>query len=211
MKKTNVLIVICFFASFFYWYVDPVFVDSFLVFRGSDFVQGKFWTVVTSLFFHGDLVHLVGNMIFLYAFGNASENEIGAPKTLGAFSIGGVLSFIFSTFFYGSEAVMIGASAAIFTVMAVVMLTKPLKFSWLFFMPLGLVAILYLLFNVWSTYYAGDGSVGYIAHMIGFLVGLPFGIKWSRGRWVKNLAITILIFFAYLLIRVILGSVLRVQ
>lgn len=158
---------------------------------------------------HGDLVHLIGNMLFLYVFGNTLEDEFGAEKTLTVFFIGGILSFIVSAFFYGLETVMIGASAAIFTLMAIVMLTKPLKFSWLFFMPLGLVAFLYLLFNIAATYYEVGGNVGYLAHIIGFLIGFPFGMPWSRGKWVRNLLITILILIAYLFIMTLLMSILN--
>jgi membrane associated rhomboid family serine protease len=139
-------------------------------------------------------------MLFLFVFGNTLEDEFGADKTLGVFFLGGVLSFIISAFCYGMKTIMIGASAAIFTLMAVVMLTKPLKFSWLFLMPLGLVAILYLLFNIAAAYYLKDGTVGYLAHVIGFLVGFPFGMAWSRGKWIRNLLITILVLIAYALL-----------
>jgi membrane associated rhomboid family serine protease len=84
----------------------------------------------------------------------------------------------------------VGASAAIFTVTATVMLIKPLKFSWLFLLPVGLVAILYLLFNVLAVYRGSSGNVAYISHIIGFLVGIPFGVAWSP-NWMRNLMITL--------------------
>ncbi len=202
------LILICVLASLFVWYVNSEVVIDLLVFRGTDFLQGRFWTPVTAIFIHGDLVHLIGNMLFLYVFGNTLEDEFGSNKTLAVFFVGGIFSFILSVFFYGFETALIGASAAIFTLMAIVMLTKPLKFSWLFFMPLGLVALLYLLFNIAATYYRVGGNVGYLAHIIGFLIGFPFGISWSRGRWVRNLLITILILIAYSFLIILLSSVL---
>jgi len=84
----------------------------------------------------------------------------------------------------------VGASAAIFTVTATVMLIKPLKFSWLFLLPVGLVAILYFLFNVLAVYRGSSGNVAYISHIIGFLVGIPFGVAWSP-NWMRNLMITL--------------------
>ena len=120
--------------------------------------------------------------------------------------MGGVCSFIFSVPFYGSATAMIGASAAIFTLTATVMLTKPLKFSWLFLMPLGLVALLYFLYNLLAVYYLVQGNVGYVAHVIGFLIGLLFGIMWSRGRWVKNLLITILLLILYAILMFTIGT-----
>jgi len=209
LNRTNLLILLCVLTSLFSWYVNSEVITDSLVFRGTDFFQGKFWTAVTALFIHGNLIHLIGNMLFLYVFGNTLEDEFGATKTLAVFFIGGVFSFILSTFFYGLETVMIGASAAIFTLMAIVMLTKPLKFSWLFFMPLGLVALLYLLFNIAATYYMMDGNIGYLAHIIGFIIGFPFGISWSRGKWVRNLLITILVLIAYLVVMNLLSSILN--
>jgi membrane associated rhomboid family serine protease len=202
------LIFICVLVSLFCWYVNPEVVTDFFAFRGIDFFNGKFWTAVTAIFIHGDPVHLIGNMLFLYVFGNTLEDEFGAEKVLAVFFAGGIFSFVLSAFFYGLETVMIGASAAIFTLMAIVMLTKPLKFSWLFLMPLGLVALLYLLFNIAVTYYKADGTVGYLAHIIGFLIGLPFGISWSHGKWVRNLFIVILILIAYSLIMILFSSIL---
>jgi membrane associated rhomboid family serine protease len=204
------VIVLCVLASLFFWSVNLDFIEDLLVFKGAEFFEGRFWTPVTAIFIHGDLVHLIGNMLFLYVFGNTLENEFGADNTLGVFFLGGVLSFIIGAFYYGMETVMIGASAAVFTLMAIVMLTKPLRFSWLFLMPLGLVALLYLLFNIAATYYGKGGGVGYLAHVIGFLVGFPFGVVWSRGKWIRNLLITVLILIVYLLLLSFLRLFLKV-
>jgi len=192
------LIILCVLASLIYWYIVPEVLDGFLVFSGASLFRGFYWTVLTALFIHGDFTHLAGNMLFLFVFGNTLEEELGANKTMTAFFIGGVSSFIISIFFYGLDTVMLGASAAIFTLTAIVMLTKPLKFSWLFFMPLGLVAILYFLYNVIAVMYIEGGSIGYLAHVIGFLTGFPLGIIWSRRRWKRNILIAIVLLIAYL-------------
>ncbi|MEM2341277.1 MAG: rhomboid family intramembrane serine protease [Candidatus Bathyarchaeia archaeon] len=172
-----------------------------LYFSGENLTRGYFWTLVTALFIHVNPAHLVGNIIFLYIFGSTLEREIGSAKMLVAFFTGGILSFILSLHFYGFNVVMVGASAAIFTLVAMVMLIKPLKFSWLFLMPLGLVAIIYFLYNVFAVYFGiGELSVGYWGHIIGFLIGVFFGISWSRGRWKRNLLITIILLILYLLL-----------
>lgn len=208
MNKTNLLVLLCVLTSLFYWYVDPVFVKRFLVFRGTAFFQGFFWTPVTALFVHANFVHLIGNMLFLYVFGNTLEDTVGVEKTLGAFLVGGICSFILSAPFYGFDVTMIGASAAIFTLTTVVMLIKPLKFSWIFFMPLGLVAILYFLYNLLAVYYGVGGSVGYIGHVIGFLLGVPFGIALSKGKWLRNVTITLLLLAIYIAIAYLIGPIL---
>ena len=194
------LIILCIFFSLFCWLIDPTIVEQFLVFRASDFLTGKGWTVISALFIHVNFIHLIGNILFLFVFGNTLENTLGARKMVLAFFIGGISSFILSSFFYGVEVNMAGASAAIFTLAAVVMLIKPLKFSWLFFMPLGLVAILYFVYNLIAAYTMVQGNVGYVAHIIGFLIGCPFGIAWSQRRWLRNLLISIFLLIFYVII-----------
>jgi len=209
LKKANMLIILCVVVSLFYWFVDPRFVDRFLVFRGDYFLQGWVWTPLTALFVHADFAHLLGNMLFLYAFGNTLEEEVGAGKMAAAFFLGGASSFVLSVPFYGGDVGMVGASAAIFTLTAAVMLTKPLKFSWFFLMPLGLVAVIYFLYNSVVVYLMMQGAitqshVGYVSHLIGFAVGFPLGIAWSR-RWARNLLITVILLIGYIILAFVLG------
>jgi len=200
LKTTNIIILLCIAVSLFSWFINPKMASRFFVFRAADFFRGEVWTPVTALFVHANLVHLIGNMIFLYVFGNTMEDALGAKEMATAFFVGGVCSFIFSVPFYGLDVSMVGASAAIFTLTATVMLIKPLKFSWLFLMPLGLVAILYFLYNLLAVYYMTQGAVSYAGHAIGFLIGVPFGIAWSRRKWVMNLLITILLLILYVVL-----------
>lgn len=149
-------------------------------------------------------------MIFLFVFGNTLEEELDASKTLSAFFLGGAVSFLLSLFFYDLSTTIIGASAAIFTLTAIAMLVKPLKFSFLFLMPIGLVAILYFLYNVAAVYSGVRGNVAYISHLIGFMTGIPLGIAWSK-KWALNLLITIgLLLFYFIIIFVILPSMLGI-
>lgn len=202
MRKTFLLILLCTLATFSSAIFGNMLPVKMLFFSGENLTKGYFWTPITALFFHANIAHLAGNMLFLYVFGSALEKEIGSSRTMLAFFLGGALSFILSLYFYGPNVIMVGASAAIFTLIAIVMLIKPLKFSWFFFMPLGLVAIIYFIYNVFAVYYPGisESSIGYWGHIIGFLIGVPFGIRWSRGRWRKNLLITIILLIIYLVI-----------
>jgi membrane associated rhomboid family serine protease len=83
------------------------------------------------------------------------------------------------------------------------MLVKPLKFSFFFLMPLGLVAIIYLVYNVLAVYYGAEGNIAYISHVIGFLIGVPLGAAWSK-TLLRNLLITIGLFIVYLVIAFVL-------
>lgn len=202
LKKTTLLILLCILATLSSAMFGEDLPLDMLYFSGENLSRGFFWTPITALFFHASMAHLIGNMLFLYVFGGTLEREVGSSRTMLAFFSGGTLSFILSLHFYGYKAVMMGASAAIFTLVAIVMLVKPLKFSWLFLMPLGLVAMLYFIYNVFAIYYPHIGGlgVGYWGHVIGFLIGVPFGVAWSRGRWKRNLLISIGLLIIYFML-----------
>jgi membrane associated rhomboid family serine protease len=199
LRKINFVIIFCILFSLISWLSNPDFVFQYLAFSANNLLMGRVWTLVTSLLLHGDILHLAGNMLFLYVFGNTMEEELGATKTLGTFFFGGIISFLLSLLFYDPATPLIGASAAIFTLSAIIMLIKPLKFSILFFMPQGLVAILYFVYNAIAVYSNAGGNVAYIAHLIGFAVGIPFGIAWSK-NWLKNLLISIALLIVFLIV-----------
>ncbi len=197
MNKINWVIIACIVVSVFFWLADSAGQTAgFFAFSTTTLLNGRAWTLITALFLHADILHLAGNMVFLFAFGNALEKEVGAAKTYGAFFIGGVLSFLLGVFFYDPNTYLIGASAAIFTLTAVVLLVKPLKFSFIFFMPLGLVALIYIIFNIAAVQSGMGGNVAYISHVIGFAVGIPLGALWSKNLR-KNLLITLGLLIVY--------------
>lgn len=191
MRVTTVLILLCFMASLYAWTANPVTVQDDLLFSLNNLLAGR-----TAFFVHANLLHLVGNMIFLYVFGNTLEGVADSKRMLLALFLGGIVSFLLSLPFFPSDATFVGASAAIFTLTAVVMLMKPLRFSFLLLMPVGLVAVLYFLYNAAPVYYHLQSDVAYISHVIGFSLGLPLGIAWSP-QWKRNLLISIGLLAAY--------------
>jgi membrane associated rhomboid family serine protease len=198
------LILACTAASLWAWQQDARFIEQNLIFSFNNLMAGRFWTLPAALFVHASLFHLIGNMVFLMVFGGTLQKNVGSGRFLLVFLTGGLTGFVLSMPFMAPGAGMLGASAAIFTVAACVMLVRPLKFSWLFLAPQGLVALVYFLYNVVIVYdprlVAGyDPRVGYIAHIIGFVTGIPFGIAWSRS-WKKNLVITIILLGVYIVL-----------
>jgi membrane associated rhomboid family serine protease len=204
LKTNSFLILVCIAASIWAWQQDPVFAEQNLIFSLANLAKGRVWTLVVALFIHGNLLHLFGNVLFLFVFGGTLQTVVGPAKYMMVFFTGGFTGFILSLLFLPPETGMLGASAAIFTVAACVMLVRPLKFSWLLLAPQGLVAMVYFLYNIFlasnpSLVPGYDPGVAYIAHVIGFLAGLPFGIALSD-QWKRNLLITLLLFGAYLAI-----------
>jgi membrane associated rhomboid family serine protease len=203
LNKINLVILACIGVSLLFWLAGGDATTEFVAFSADNLVKGRVWTLVTALFVHADIVHLAGNMLFLYAFGNTLEKEVGAEKTVLAFFVGGVLSFLLGVFFYAPSDLLVGASAAIFTLTAVVMLVKPLKFSFIFLMPLGLVAIIYIIYNVIAVQTGMEGNVAYVSHVIGFALGIPFGMVWTKSL-ARNLLITVGLLLLYVFITIFL-------
>lgn len=204
MKINLLLILTCIAASLWAWQQEPSFAEKNLIFSLNNFEAGRIWTLVAGLFVHANVFHLFGNMLFLFVFGGTLEKTVGPQKLLMIFFTGGFTGFILGVAFLPRGTGMLGASAAIFTLAGCVMLVRPLKFSWLFLAPQGLIAIIYFIYNVVVVYEKSripgyDPHVAYVAHIIGFLTGLPFGIALSD-HWKRNLLITLLLLGIYLAI-----------
>ncbi len=167
-------------------------------------VNHAWWTLVTSLFMHGGLLHLGGNVLFMILFGYPLDKFIGKFKFALSFLLGGVSCFLICNFFYPPYELMVGASGAICTFIAMLMLYNPWKLSLLlvgFPMPLGVAGLSYILFNYFMAMQPVDASktsmhTAYYAHIIGFVMGILFSIFWNPD-WKKNLLVCILMFVLY--------------
>jgi len=204
LKINSLLIIACIAASLWAWQQEPAFAENNLIFSLSNLEKGRVWTLFAALFVHANVLHLFGNMLFLFVFGTTLEKTVGPGKLLTIFFMGGLVSFIVGVAFMPRGTGMLGASAAIFALAGSVMLVRPLKFSWLFLAPQGLIAIIYFIYNVVVVYEKSripgyDPQVAYVAHIIGFLTGLPFGIALSD-HWKRNLLITLLLLGVYFII-----------
>ena len=193
MKFTNVLIFLCVSITLYAWGAKEN-----LAFSEYALFNGGYYTLITGLFVHGNSMHLVGNMIFLFIFGNSLEDEVGAFNTALVFFTGGVLTFILSIPFYPG-ANMLGASAAIFSVMAALLLVRRPGYSFRFLSPIGPLALLYFIFNIMAVKNSEGGNVAYMSHILGFVIGLVFGARWNK-KWRESLMLTILLLAGYLLL-----------
>jgi membrane associated rhomboid family serine protease len=147
-----------------------------------------FLTLVTSMFLHGGIAHLLGNMLFLWIFGDNIENAMGHVKYLFFYLLGGVLaglSHVFTTLILGQNLLIpcFGASGAISAVLGGYLLLFPTRgvHVWLFFffvvtIPAFVVVGLWFVFQVMNGLgtLGGEesGGVAYAAHIGGFVVGL---------------------------------------
>jgi membrane associated rhomboid family serine protease len=142
-------------------------------------------TLFTSMFMHGGILHIAGNMLFLWIFGNNVEDSMGRPRFLLFYLLGGLAALGAQTAVDpSSTAPTIGASGAIAAVLGGYALLYPrarvitVVFLFVFFTFLELPAFLVL--GGWFALQAldaavdqtGTGGVAYFAHIGGFLFGL---------------------------------------
>ena len=153
------------------------------------FEASPWLTLFTSMFMHGGLLHLGGNMLFLWIFGNNVEDSMGPFKFIVFYVLGGLAAdaaqILIDT---GSEIPTIGASGAVAGVLGGYLLLFPrarvvtLVFIIFFFTILELPALLFLVIWIGQQFLfayfdllgpsSGEGGVAYFAHIGGFLFGL---------------------------------------
>jgi membrane associated rhomboid family serine protease len=146
-------------------------------------------TAFSAMFMHGSILHLGGNMLFLWIFGNNVEDSMGRAKFVAFYLLGGLAALAGQVVIEPNAAVpTIGASGAVAAVLGGYILLYPrarvvtLIFIVFFFTILELPAMLILGFwflqQVAFGYFdlaspaGGGGGVAYFAHIGGFLFGL---------------------------------------
>jgi membrane associated rhomboid family serine protease len=143
---------------------------------------GAEWiTIFTSMFLHGGWMHLLGNMLYLWIFGDNVEDRMGHSRFLLFYLLCGVaatLAQLFTTTYSDLNIPNLGASGAIAGVLASYLILFPRQrvrvvvVAWVIPLPsivvIGIWFLLQLLYQVGA---AGDG-VAYMAHIGGFLAGL---------------------------------------
>ena len=146
-------------------------------------------TVVTSMFLHGGILHLAGNMLYLFIFGAAVEEAMGHLRFLLFYLICGIASALaMAAFTPHSTVPVIGASGAIAGVLGAYFVLYPrARIStilpiFVLMYVVEIPAIVYLLIWFVAQLYAGlsqnpevAGGVAWWAHVGGFLVGMLLG------------------------------------
>jgi membrane associated rhomboid family serine protease len=153
--------------------IIPGFTD--LLVLNNKVFQGQFWRVLTSIFLHGDIIHLLYNLFALFFFGLALEKLIGSNRFLLVFLTSGIIANLIAVNFYSSS---LGASGAIYGIIGCVTILRPMMMVWGFgiILPLFLAAILWVAADILRIFGLNPSNIGSIAHLSGIVVGLFFGI-----------------------------------
>jgi membrane associated rhomboid family serine protease len=144
------------------------------IMRGENLIS-----LITSMFLHADILHLGLNMFFLLLSGDAVERELGNFRFLGLYLACGIIAGLFHSYLNSASTIpTIGASGAIFGVLAALAILFP--FRWIFklfgFIPIPMPAIIFVFITILTeTAYVSSGvveNVAHTAHVGGFLAGV---------------------------------------
>lgn len=142
-------------------------------------------TILTAMFMHGSWSHIIGNMIFLWAFGPEIEDAMGRGRYLAFYLIGGLIAMLAQVAASPHSTVPnLGASGAIAAVMGAFLVTYPrdrikvVLFIFIFgritFIPAALLIGLWFLsqlLHAGTVAQVQTGGVAYLAHVGGFVFG----------------------------------------
>jgi len=152
----------------------------------ADVVSGHHWiTILTAMFMHASWSHIIGNMIFFWAFGPEIEDAMGRWRYLVFYLAGGLVAMLAQIAASPRSTVPnLGASGAIAAVMGGFLVTYPrdrirtilliFVFVKITFIPAALLIgfwFLTQLFNAGQVAQAQTGGVAYLAHIGGFIFG----------------------------------------
>jgi membrane associated rhomboid family serine protease len=146
-------------------------------------------SVLSAMFLHGSWLHLLGNMLFLFVFGNNVEDRFGRIRYLLFYlACGYAATYGFALTQPNSQETLVGASGAIAGVLGAYLVLFPRArvislIPFLFFLPAQLPAwvVLGSWFVLQYFYFLGPGmaegsNVAYFAHVVGFLAGVVLTI-----------------------------------
>jgi len=149
--------------------------------------QFSILTLFTSMFMHGGITHILGNMWFLWIFGDNVESTLGHARYILFYILCGLFAALCQVLVYpSSEIPMIGASGAIAGVLGLYMIRFPTArvhvfiFIIIFFTTIRVPAIIVLGFWFFNQLTSGLGSLGldttggiaWFAHIGGFIAGI---------------------------------------
>ncbi|MEO6288673.1 MAG: rhomboid family intramembrane serine protease [Ginsengibacter sp.] len=158
-------------------------------------------TLITSMFMHGGIAHLLGNMLYLWIFGDNLEDKMGHARYFFFYLVCGIiaaLTHVFSDYLFGENHLIptLGASGAISGVMGGYLLLFPTKRVTVLFIIFFLRVPAFIVLGLWMLLQLANGTgylggseasgIAYAAHIGGFVAGMFLINKFLPSR---NLAV----------------------
>ena len=130
-------------------------------------IRGEYWRLLSSIFLHWDIGHLINNMIGLLLYGTIIELRFSKKFYIFTYIFCGLMGSLFTFLLTESEIFSAGASGAIFGLMGV---------SFIIFSKRGKNIYYYGLFYIiYSLIYSLQPNIGFWSHLFGLISGLAIG------------------------------------
>lgn len=160
------------------------------------FADKQVWlAVVFSMFFHGSLLHLGGNMLFLWVFGNNIEDHLGAARYLVFYLLAGIVATGAHVAIQPDSTIpLVGASGAVAGVMGAYLVwfpNAPVLTAFFFFIILFREISAKWLLGFWfvSQFFVNpNAGVAWMAHVGGFVFGVAVGLLVRASRGARRVA-----------------------
>ena len=148
-------------------------------------------TLVTYMFLHGGWIHLIGNMLFLWVFGDNIEDAMGHVRFVMFYVICGIFAAVLHSYMLpNSDLPLIGASGAVAGIIAAYLILHPKVKVWvlaLWRVPIKITAAwalgIWIAAQVVSLFFEGEEAVAWWAHVGGLVAGAVL-IMFMRRRGV---------------------------
>ena len=140
------------------------------------------WTLVTYMFLHAGLMHLLFNMIGLFFFGPRLEQRLGGKQFLGLYFLSGIVGAVLS-FPFTPTAAIVGASGAVYGVLIGFAMYWPRERIYIWgVLPIEsrVLVILLTILSLYGGVGGSGGNVAHFAHLGGFLGGFLYLKWWER-------------------------------
>ncbi len=200
---TRVFIIINLVVFFFFWFLgNSSFEDAIFNFGiiPADVVAGeRLYTLFTSMFMHGGILHLAGNMLYLYIFGDNIEDAFGHGRYFAFYFICGIaaslMHIVSITIAEEMRIPAVGASGAISGVLGAYLLLYPrarvltlVLYGWAFVARIPSIFFIgfWFVYQLLLGFLPQSGGVAYWAHIGGFIAGMALALILRRRRKVPR-------------------------
>lgn len=177
-------------AAFFLQTVQPALANLFVFYPPYALVRP--WTVMTYMFLHGGMMHLLFNMIALYFFGPRVEERIGSRRFTILYFLSGLTGAAASLAFSFASPI-VGASAGVFGVMmgfAHFWPHAPIHIWGIIPVPARMLVIITTVLAIWSGFGGSSSRIAHFAHLGGY-AGAYLYLKWldrKRGEFRRRVS-----------------------
>jgi rhomboid protease GluP len=140
--------------------------------------NGEIWRLFTAMFVHADIVHIFGNMLFLFIFGLRAEDMFDIKEYLAIYLLSGLAGGLLTLFFWPLNTLSVGASGAIFGVLGATIIYARRS--------IGQSIITALMYAFFLFAINIGPNVNYLAHFGGLVTGLLMGYFLAASRRPKQ-------------------------